>query len=86
MNRLTKVFIVTGLGVSLASSALPASEIWTFRFNSLSNRISTSWHDDLIFHNLTNQDATVRATTRGSKSRPSGYRRTSPCSRRDSGP
>lgn len=36
-----------------------ASETWVFRFSSQTRAISTSWHDDLIFHNPTGQDATV---------------------------
>ena len=37
-------------------------EIWAFRFNSVSYGIGVSWHDDLVFHNTTAQDASVRLT------------------------
>jgi hypothetical protein len=48
------------LSALFASRTVSASEIWTFRFNALNNRLSTSFQDDLIFYNTTGQDAVVR--------------------------
>jgi hypothetical protein len=49
-----------GCSVLVASQPAIAGEIWAFRFNSSSQGISVSWHDDLVCHNATGQDAAVR--------------------------
>ena len=48
------------LALGLAAGSAFGSEMWAFRFNSISLAQSTSWHDDLVFHNTTAQDAVVR--------------------------
>ena len=45
------------LGSMLAALPASASEAWAFRFNAYGS--TQSWHDDLAFHNTTNQDAVV---------------------------
>lgn len=35
------------------------SDVWVFRFDSTSLAIATSWHDNLVFHNIAAQDAVV---------------------------
>jgi hypothetical protein len=50
-------FLVT---LVLAAGSAVGSEVWAFRFNAFSPAISTSWRDDLVFHNTNTQDAVVR--------------------------
>ncbi len=59
MLETSRVVLLAGFALL---SAWPgrSSEVWAFRFNSDSLKPSMSWHDDLIFHNPTAQDATVR--------------------------
>ena len=45
--------------LALAAGVSSATEVWAFRFDSISLAQSTSWHDDLIFHNTTAEDAVV---------------------------
>ncbi len=52
--------VFLGLTSLFVSGAACGSEIWAFRFDSYSWRISTAYRDDLIFHNTTDQDAVVR--------------------------
>lgn len=44
----------------LGGGIVLGSDVWAFRFDSLSPSISTSWHDDLVFHNTTGEVAVVR--------------------------
>lgn len=60
MTSTTRVAMFVVLIAVFAPFHADAGEIWAFRFDSLSNPISTSWHDDLIFHNTTAGDAVVR--------------------------
>jgi len=46
-----------GLVLLLAASPGPGAEAWAFRFSS--RTFNTSWHDDLAFHNTTDQDTVV---------------------------
>jgi hypothetical protein len=47
-----------GLVLLLAASPGPGAEAWAFRFDL--RTFNNSWHDDLSFHNTTDQDAVVR--------------------------
>jgi hypothetical protein len=61
MSWRRRLAVALGLLTCLVSGAASASEIWTFRFNSLNyRRLTISWQDDLIFRNTTDQDAVVR--------------------------
>jgi len=55
LQRVAGLLIV--LGSMLAAVRANASEAWAFRFNAYGS--TQSWHDDLAFHNTTNQDAVV---------------------------
>src|SRR5262249_7867928 len=58
--RVAKRSILAVAVVLSVSRAALGDEAWAFRFNSSSVRtLLVSWHDDLIFHNTTAEDAVV---------------------------
>jgi len=58
MQRSWRVALLVAVAPLLGRIAT-GDEAWAFRFDSSSQRPSMSWHDDLIFHNPTTQEAVV---------------------------
>ena len=61
MRKRIAVALLAGLIPLVVAHDLSASDTWAFRFSGVSGPMyTTSWHDDLSFHNATDQDAVVR--------------------------